>query len=221
MSDGRRKVSGMEELGRVMRVVRTLLLASTSLGLAAIAHSMGGGPLPGPGTTAVLGVLAIFASCLVAGTRPRLWVLIPFLTALQFLLHQALTWSGAATVGAGGVVPAPHAGHAGHGGGHVVGGTGEPIAVVASGAAAHHATDPGMLSLHGVAILVTALLMVIGERTARAALHVLGHVVPSLTVPITLAVVRPRIHPATATPATPHSVRVARATPRRGPPALA
>ncbi|GAB4085858.1 hypothetical protein GCM10028784_24880 [Myceligenerans cantabricum] len=203
----------MDGLGQVMRVVRTSLLASTSLSLAAMAHSLGGGDLPGTGAMAALGILTVAASGVAAQARPRAWILVPFLGALQLFLHQALSWSAAASAAAGpGTVPSP--GHAGH---HAA------AVVTASGmvaAPSDHLMNPRMLALHTGAILTTALLMTAGERTAQAALQVFRHVLPALAAPRHVpARPRPRSHPRPATLPAPLSVLVVRSTPRRGPPA--
>ncbi|RPF21066.1 hypothetical protein [Myceligenerans xiligouense] len=205
----------MGELGQVMRVVRTLLLASTSLGLAALAHSLGGGELPGPGTMAVLAILTVSASCVVARARPRVWILAPFLGALQLFLHQALAWSAAA-----GAAAAPGTVHSlGHAG-HHAGAAAAPAAAHAGLAVTHgHLTSPRMAALHVAAILATAFLMAAGEGTARVALQVFGHVLVTLSAPPVPAPTRPTPHPRPVAAPTPLSVLVATATPRRGPPA--
>ncbi|MBE1876786.1 hypothetical protein [Myceligenerans pegani] len=205
----------MGELGQVMRVVRTILLASTSLSLATLAHSLGGGELPGTGPMVVLGILTVSASCVVAGVRPRVWVLAPFLGALQFLLHQTLSWSTLASAAAtpGTVQSLGHAGH------HAGTATTPATAQIAADAAHSHLSSPRMTALHVAAILATAALMAAGEGTARVALQVFGHVLPALTAPRVPAPVRPAFHPRPALTPTPSSVLVARSTPRRGPPA--
>ncbi|GAB3170012.1 hypothetical protein GCM10027059_35830 [Myceligenerans halotolerans] len=204
----------MGELGQVMRVVRTLLLASTSLSLATLAHSLGGGALPDAGAMAALAVLTVAASCVVAQARPRVWILAPFLGALQLCLHQALTWSAAASAAAvPGTAPSGHARH--HAGAAVA-----PAAHATLTVTHDHLTSPRMVAFHIAAVLVTAVLITAGEGTARDALQMFGHMLLTLATPRIPAPARPTTpHPRPATLPTPSSVLVARSTPRRGPPA--
>lgn len=205
----------MGELGQVMRVVRTLLLASTSLSLATLAHNLGGGALPGTGTMVALAVLTVAASCVVAQARPRVWILAPFLGALQFCLHQALTWSATASAAAatGATTPAP--GHAGHHAVTIV----TPAAHSTLTVTHDHLTSPRMVAFHVAAVLVTAALITAGESTARAALQMFGHVLLTLATPRVPAPPRPTtLHPRPAVAPTPLSVLVVANTPRRGPP---
>ncbi|MBL0885707.1 hypothetical protein [Myceligenerans indicum] len=206
----------MGELGQVMRVVRTLLLASTSLSLAALAHGLGGGELPGLGAMVALGILTVSASCLVAQARPRVWTLVPFLGAVQFFLHHAMAWSATAT--ASGLGTAQPFGHAGHHSGAAVTAAVAPTSHTALAGAQGHLANPRMVVLHLAAILVTAVLMAVGEATTRVALQVFRHVVPELTAPRMPTPDRPRVHPRPAVLPTPLSVLLARSTPRRGPP---
>ncbi|MBO0610613.1 hypothetical protein [Myceligenerans salitolerans] len=214
----------MGELGQVMRIVRTLLLASTSLSLATLAHGLGGGELPGAGPMAALAVLTLSASCVVAGLRPRVWVLVPFLGALQLFLHQALSWSASAGAAATGAAAATDSvrllGHAGHHAGHHAGLAGTADVARSTATVAHdHLTNPRMAALHVAAILATAVLMAAGEAMARVALHVFGHVLVVLVAtPRVPAPPRRTARPRPAAAPTPLSVLVARSTPRRGPP---
>ncbi|MFD6175909.1 MULTISPECIES: hypothetical protein [unclassified Isoptericola] len=184
----------------VVRRVRELLVAGTTLSIAAAAHLLGGGALPGA-PLAWLVVLALSAPVAVWTARRRLTLrrLLPAMVALQLVQHSALSvlgaaradddpWGTGSTVGAGGAVPAL-AGHAGHD-------LGPGSLVPATGTAVHleHAADGGtttwMLAAHAVAVLLTALLLAAGDRAAANVASHLAHVALLVRGPASLPVAR-------------------------------
>ncbi|AFR31249.1 hypothetical protein [Arthrobacter sp. Rue61a] len=155
------------------RVPRAAAVAVTVLALAAGAHLLAGGELPAfPVMTALAAVVALSAVML-AGTKMTAPVLAGYLGTCQAGLHLAFS----ALSGAG----SPLTGNS-----HHPGSVAGPGIVEASVPHEHLSNDasPGMLGMHIVAVLVTALLMARGE----AALWALA------------AWLRPLIDPPTATP---------------------
>jgi hypothetical protein len=138
------------EAGRgVVRASRAAVATLLVLGLAASAHTLGGGVAPG---ALALAVLALLISPLTWwATRRRLgpWRLVALLGGAQALVHAGLT------------AMAPHAGTAAAG--HVHGGV--PAGLVAEAAGATASAHPGhglgasMLLAHALATAVTAVVL--------------------------------------------------------------
>ncbi|MEL7975030.1 hypothetical protein AAG589_04140 [Isoptericola sp. F-RaC21] len=203
----------------VVRRARELLVAGTTLSIAAAAHLLAGGALPGA-PLAWLVVLALTAPLAVWTARRRLTLrrLLPAMVALQLVQHTALSVLGAARpAGSGSPGSLGADGHALHalGPGSLPPATGPALH--------HHADDPRtaswMLAAHAAAVVLTALLLAAGDRAATNVVAHLRHVAvlvqgpPALPVARAAAVVgghawRPR------------AARTRRRTPPRGPPLL-
>ncbi|MFI2102422.1 hypothetical protein ACH436_03965 [Isoptericola sp. NPDC019693] len=201
----------------VVRRVRELLVAGTTLSIAAAAHLLAGGALPGA-PLAWFVVLALTAPFAVWTARRRLTLrrLLPAMVALQLVQHTGLSVLGAAGPAA------PHAGGSPAAlDGHALHALGPGSLPPATGLHLHHADDAAttswMLVAHAAAVLLTALLIAAGDR---AAVNVAGHLrhvavlVLSAGVPLVVrertVVVRPAWRPRPA--------RALRRTPPRGPP---
>ena len=208
----------------VVRRVRELLVAGTTLSIAAAAHLLAGGALPGA-PLAWLVVLALTAPLAVWTARRRLTLrrLLPAMVALQLVQHAALSVLGAA----GPARPDGPGLLAGQGAqdGHALHALGPGSLAPATGGGLHldHAQDAGttswMLAAHAAAVLLTALLLAAGDR---AAINVAGHLRhvallvqgrPAPPVPGRPALVVGRTW-------RPHRSRALRRTPPRGPPLL-
>ncbi|MFE6970199.1 hypothetical protein [Isoptericola sp. NPDC057653] len=174
----------------VVRRVRELLVAGTTLSIAAAAHLLAGGSLPGA-PLAWLVVLALSAPVAVWTARRRLTLrrLLPAMVALQLVQHSALSVLGAAPAGDAGTTATALAGHAGHD-------LGPGSLPPAAGVATHleHAADGGtttwMLAAHAVAVVLTALLLAAGDRAAANVASHLAHVALLVQGPPALPVVR-------------------------------
>lgn len=196
------------------RLVRAAAVASTVVGLAASAHLVAGGTLPGPVLLLALTALVLCASLLLAARRLSAPVLLAVLGAGQLGLHQAFCWFGVA------LAPVHPAGH------HLdpaAAGTAQALhGVAAAGGAAVPMTglpmsSPAMTAAHVLATVVAALVLARGEallwrlwtwwRPLRAV------VLTVLRLPVLPRVPR---FPALTVPRP--SFVVARRVPRRGPP---
>lgn len=195
-----------------MRLARALVLALTTITLAAVAHLLGGGALPSRGVlvvlTGVVGLVALVASQHRLGTAS----IAALLGGGQALLHG--TFSTLATSGADPAMLGHVVGH-GHHQQLVVHASAH--AAHAAGHAAHHHASVPMLLAHVVATLVTALVLARGERALWLLAGWLAPVVP-------LLMARPADWPRPALPTLPTprpvSADVALVAPRRGPPVL-
>lgn len=154
-------------------LLRTGLLSTGILTLAAGAHTLAGGAFPAPAILAALLALTLLASVLATKIRLGLPAMTAVLGAGQVLLHEAFTAladtgtpqaalpavhqhdDGAALAGALQHL-SPALGHSAATGGH---------ASVAHDSLSH---DPGMLLAHTVATLLTALLLARGEAALWA-----------------------------------------------------
>ncbi|MFE5291632.1 hypothetical protein ACFQ8T_05570 [Isoptericola sp. NPDC056618] len=206
----------------VVRRVRELLVAGTTLSIAAAAHLLAGGALPAA-PLAWLVVAALTAPLAVWTARRRLTLprLLPAMVALQFVQHTTLSVLGAAGTGAPsaplatpGATPDGHALHAMGPG---------SLAPATGGGLLHHAGDAGtttwMLAAHAAAVLLTALLLAAGDRAALTVVGHLRHVALLVQEPRALPVVREHAVVVGRT-WRPHPARVRRRTPPRGPPLL-
>lgn len=204
----------------VVRRVRELLVAGTTLSIAAAAHLLAGGALP-TAPLAWLVVAALTAPLAVWTARRRLTLrrLLPAMGALQLVQHGALSVLGAA--GGPSLLPGT-GGHALHGPapGSLPHGS---LPYAADAAAhlhpAHDPTSPWMLAAHAAAVLLTALLLAAGDRAALTVAAHLRHVALLVQGPASLPVVRGRAVVARAV-RRPRPAPVRRRTPPRGPPLL-
>jgi hypothetical protein len=150
-------------------VARTLLVAVTSLVLAAGAHALCGGGLPGGLGLVGVGAAAALTGALCARARLRAAVTVPALLALQLVAHAGhLAHSGPAGAGAtpttgGGLV----VGHGAHVHGLLTGLTGSPL-------------DHAMLAAHLAATLAVAVLLVVGDAAAVRAFRWWACVLPAV-----------------------------------------
>lgn len=202
------------------RAARIVLVASTALATAVGAHVLGGSRVPGG-----LGLVALTALCIAVGGllalgRLRAVTLVPALAALQVVLHlgfDVLT-PGSRPVGLTET------------GAHVMPGMASPPSEVAAhalsagaGAGAAHMSmtaSPGMVAAHLVAVLLTAVVLVVGDRAALAAVRWWSVVRPRVERVVTGPVVVPLRAPAVdVAPGPCRALVVARrGHGRRGPP---
>lgn len=197
---------------QVARMVRAVLLASTTFSFAAVAHAWGGGHLPSGLGLLVLGALTAAACSAAARFRARAWWLVAFLGLLQLVLHHGFMIFTPATAHG---LAATDAGIGIH---H---GAVDPGLVAGAADVAHagHAMGPGMLAAHAGAVVVTALVMGAAERAAGLAWSVWTFLLPvllGLFRPLSLP--RPRSSWAPAPEPAALSRLVGSVAPRRGPP---
>lgn len=196
----------MISTGAGLRALRAVVFAATVLLLAAGAHVVAGGSLPGLPILLAVGVPVACAAVVLARRTRGLPSLVAALAVGQLVLHETfMTTSGVACAPA----------HAGSGAGHH-----HQAAVTCdampSMAAASHVPSLLMLTLHAVAVLATALLLAHGERLAtRLATWARGLLArtPVLSLP---ALPQRALFVRTAAPCTP--LRSATDVSRRGPP---
>ncbi|MCH6468461.1 hypothetical protein [Sinomonas terrae] len=187
----------------LFRLSRAVVVALTTVLLAAGAHTAGGGSLPDP--LIVTGVLALVTLPVIAlaGRRISAPIMLAVLGAGQFGLHDAfnaLSVSASTTAALG-----PNAGHV-----HVLGVLGE------SAAGGHtHSDSTAMLLAHAIATVLTALLLARGESAVWALLGWFRPLVRLLVAITPLA--RPSV-PAFTEAALPRAWRSLRLPARRGPP---
>ncbi|MDQ0707661.1 hypothetical protein QFZ52_000313 [Arthrobacter woluwensis] len=146
-------------------LLRTGLLSTGILALAAGAHTLAGGALPAPPILAALLALTLLASVLATKIRLGLPAMTAVLGAGQVLLHEAFTaLAGPGTPQA--TLPAVHQ----HDDGAALTGALQHLSPALGHSAAHDslAHDPGMLLAHTVATLLTALLLARGEAALWA-----------------------------------------------------
>lgn len=189
------------------RFLRTVLIGSIILGLAAGGHLAGGGNLPAPVVLTALCALTVLPVAILTRARLSLPVLGGLLGAGQLCLHSAFcTFSGAA-------VAAPlQSGHAGHG--FWAPGP-ETISAIASTHGA--ASDWQMLAAHTVATLGTALMLARGEQALWALAAWLR---PLVHLPAATAIQPLRTPASCPVPVVlPRSLPGLRLPSRRGPPA--
>lgn len=198
---------------RALGAGRLLLVSSTVLALGLGAHVLGGGQLPGARVVGGLGALLLAATAWTARAQLRVRTLLPVVLAAEAGLHVALTWltttgstalvaDGTAGVHHGSLTALPSA-------------DATPVAHV-------HGASTSMLLAHLAASVLTVALLVGTDRVARTVAHLWTALLPSLL----RSVVAPpsaalRHVPVTDVARTPHGLRLAGTTRRRGPPLLA
>ncbi|MCA5894771.1 hypothetical protein LEP48_15635 [Isoptericola sp. NEAU-Y5] len=167
----------------VLRRARELLVAGTTLSIAAAAHLLAGGSLPRSALAWVV-VLALTLPVAVWTGRRRLTLVrvLPAMVVLQVVQHGTLEILGTAAARTG-AAEGPRASDAVHAA-HLdltagsLGGAADALATAPG--TAHHASDAAagalMLTAHAVAVVLTALLLVAGDRAAAGVVAGLGAV---------------------------------------------
>jgi hypothetical protein len=204
--------------GGALRVIRTLAITAVIVGLAAIAHVAGGGATPRPLGLAGLALGTAYVCAWAARRRLGPVAITGLLAAGQWVLHHALDALGT-PVCVPVVADVAHADHAGHVAA-AAGACAPALTGTAAGLTAGHAASGAtMLAAHVVATVVTALLLVTGERSVWALHQLLSALRPAVPRPVAVAV--PRVRQAVrATPVLrPRRAALLRVSPRRGPPA--
>ncbi len=186
-----------------LRLLRAGTLAVVMISVAALAHVLGGGALPGGGVLAVLLGL-VLVTCLVASGRRLEGLSIgAILGGGQLALHEAFALLGTTGADAASL-------------GHVVGSGHHAVLVTHAGqAGSGHHLSLSMLLAHALATVVTAAVLARGER----ALWLLaGWLAPVIRLLLERPAHWPR--PAAITVAVPRlrSAELVLAAPRRGPP---
>lgn len=189
--------------GGRLRLLRAGTLAVVMISVAALAHVLGGGALPGGGVLAVLLGL-VLVTCLVASGRRLEGLSIgAILGGGQLALHEAFALLGTTGADAASL-------------GHVVGSGHHAVLVTHAGqAGSGHHLSLSMLLAHALATVVTAAVLARGER----ALWLLaGWLAPVIRLLLERPAHWPR--PAAITVAVPRlrSAELVLAAPRRGPP---
>ncbi|MFH5880459.1 hypothetical protein [Arthrobacter sp. NA-172] len=190
------------------RLLRTALIGSIILGLAAGGHLAGGGNLPAPAILTALGALTILPVAVLTRVRLSLRALAGLLGGGQLWLH----WAFYALSGASSAAPS-QSGHAGH---VPFAPPPETVGAITSTHAA--ASDWQMLAAHTMATVGTALVLARGEQALWALAAWLR---PLVQLPARTAI-QPFRAPAPCTaPAVRHrSLPCLRLPSRRGPPVL-
>lgn len=189
------------------RLLRTGLIGSIILGLAAGGHLAGGGRLPEPAILAALCALTILPVAVVTRFRLSLPVLAGLLGAGQAWLHWAFS---ALSDGTPFPLASKHAGHA----------SAAPAPETFSAAMPAHAAgnDWQMFAAHAVATLGTALVLARGEQALSALAAWLR---PLVQLPAPTTIQPPRVPGPRLAPVVLPVDRLGRRLPtRRGPPAL-
>lgn len=190
------------------RFLRTSLIGSIVLGLAAGGHLAGGGILPAPAILTALCALTILPVAILTRARLSLPAVAGLLGTGQLCLH----WAFCALSGASTVAPLQslHAGHV------PLAPASETVGAIASTHTA--ASDWQMFAAHAVATLGTSMLLARGEQALWALAAWLRPLI-QLPAPAPLQLLRgpaPRAVPVLL----PHGLRGLRLPSRRGPPAL-
>lgn len=153
----------------IVRRARELLVAGTTLAIAAAAHLLAGGALPTSVAPWGLPVaLTLPVAVWTARRRLTLRRLLPSMAVLQLVQHSAL-WLMAAGGAGTGSATAPavgadtaHAGHLAMGPGSLA----PPVAAVVGHGHHGHGSSSLMLFAHAVAVVLTAVLIATGDRAA-------------------------------------------------------
>ncbi len=200
------------------RLLRTGLIASLIIGLAAGGHLAGGGQLPAP--TVLLGLCAL--TVLPVSILTKFQLSFPVLTALlgtgQAWLHWAfhsmagVASTGAASSGVGSIGVASTPGHVHHN-------PSWAVEAAATGFPAQAAADGWqMMAAHALATVMTALVLARGEKALGA---VTAWLRPLTTLPVPAAIVPARVPGACTAPMVlPRDQLDQRIPVLRGPPAM-
>ena len=188
------------------RLLRTGLITSTIVGLAAGGHVAGGGSLPQPAILLALCALTVLPVSVLTKFRLSFPVLTGLLGAGQAWLHWAFN-AFSTSVPAGSPVASGHAQHSAM----------LPVGAFGSAASAP-AGDWQMLAAHAVATVVTAFVLARGEQALWALAAWLR---PLVQLPAPFAIIPARVPgPCTAPIVLPRDQLVRRMPARRGPPAM-
>jgi hypothetical protein len=186
------------------RLLRTGLITSLIVGLAAGGHLAGGGVLPQPAILLALCALTVLPVSVLTKFRLSFPVLVGLLGAGQAWLHWAFQALSTAAP-AGSAVPSGHAQHSA-----IV-----PVESFGPAASAHNG-DWQMFAAHAVGSVVTAVVLARGEQALWALAAWLR---PLVQIPAPCAIVPARVPgPHTAPVVLPRDQLVRRMPPRRGPP---
>jgi hypothetical protein len=176
--------------------------------------------LPGPAALALLVVPLVWAAVVVTARPLGAWTLAGALGGAQLVLHEALMALSGPTCALPTSVTGMHMPHMGA----------VPVSSAVAGCAAHTTmagaapgAGPAMVLAHGVATVLTALLLAHGERALAGTLALLRSAKLRLTVvaaptPYALIQVARTLH--TYDPARPASAVLAGGAGRRGPPVV-
>ncbi len=172
-----------------LRSVRLVVLATISTVLAALAHSLGAGRLPGdliaatPPVALAGSVIFTAAAVGVLGWRRRpAWVVVLVLILAQGVQHLALLTAGSGTADVSALTHGGHGGHAATAGG---------AGIIVAGQSGHGHHSVTMAAGHLLAALVTAALLGHGEHVVTLMLTWLSWLAP--TPAVTPAAVPTRI----------------------------
>jgi len=191
------------------RLLRSAVLGGSSLLLAGLAHTLGGGHLPGPGalagTAMVLGLVATTATA----RRCRFPVLMAMLGSEQVLLHL---WFTAALQTEAICVMGPAGAGGGHSG-HVM--VADGCLSTSSPAADGTGHGYGMWVAHAIAIILTAWLLARGEAWWWRTVDQIVRAAATATRPVETARLDILVRPVVL----PHQAELSPAAPR-GPPLL-
>ncbi|MGO1516016.1 MAG: hypothetical protein ACTHWW_00910 [Arthrobacter sp.] len=142
-----------------LRLWRSIAVTSTVMALAAGAHVLGGGPLPGLPVLVLLAALVNLPVVLLAGRRLSLPTLTAVLGLGQWSLHHAFAWFATPPDCTGGAPEVPFGHH-----GSVVAGICGSASPLAHGAAAHWGSmGLPMITAHLLAIFLSAVALARGE----------------------------------------------------------
>ncbi|MEV8146678.1 hypothetical protein AB0O52_00845 [Arthrobacter sp. NPDC080073] len=191
------------------RILRTAVIGSLILGLAAGGHLAGGGRLPEPAILAALCALTVLPVAVLTRFRLSMPVLTALLGAGQAWLHWAFH---ALSDGAAPGTPVL-SGHAGHASGALA-----PAAFGAAAPAPGAGNELQMFAAHAAATLATALVLARGEQALSALAAWLR---PLVQLPAAPAMQTPRLPGPSYVPAVLRVDRPGLRLPsRRGPPVL-
>lgn len=171
----------------IVRRARELLVASTTLSIAAAAHLAAGGVLPSSALGWVVPVaLTLPVAVWTARRRLTLRRLLPAMAALQVVQHTTLSFMATADAVRGGTSPVPAGGHGAHAGHLALDAGALASPTLTAGGHAHDAgtaTSALMLGAHAAAVVLTALLVAAGDRAAAFLVVWLGAVALLVAAP--------------------------------------
>jgi hypothetical protein len=172
----------------LLRWVRSAALAVATVGLAATAHTVAGGDVPGWAALGVLTLLTVLACVALTGRRRGVGSVGAAMTGLQVVLHEG--FMVLSPMGCGGPTGAPMT-HAGmHG---TVPATVSCVVRGPVGGASHLSVS--MLAAHGLATLLLAAALAGGERALWRLRHLVAPSLP-LEVAVTPEQAVPGVPPA-------------------------